>query len=92
MCVGGGGGQKGAVSLVSPHLLRTLDLIFVPLPSPKKLPKAQFSGLIIIIIAFWLHHVAFKTLVPRPGIEQEPLALEAEGLNHWTAREVPLLG
>ena len=28
-------------------------------------------------------------LVPRPGIEPAPLALEAQSLNHWTAREVP---
>ena len=28
-------------------------------------------------------------LVPRPGIEPTPPALEAQSLNHWTAREVP---
>ena len=26
-------------------------------------------------------------LVPRPGIESMPLALEVQSLNHWTARE-----
>ena len=28
-------------------------------------------------------------LVPRPGIEPAPPALEAWSLKHWTAREVP---
>ena len=37
---------------------------------------------------FWLHHTAYGTLVPLPGIEPAPLALEAQSLNHWTAREV----
>ena len=30
-------------------------------------------------------------LVPRPGTEHTPFALEAQILNHWTAREVPSL-
>ena len=29
------------------------------------------------------------TLVPRPGIESVPPAVEAWSLNHWTTREVP---
>ena len=29
-------------------------------------------------------------LVPRPGIEPVPSALEVQSLNRWTAREVPL--
>ena len=28
-------------------------------------------------------------LVPQPGIEPMPPALEAQSLNHWSAREVP---
>ena len=31
-------------------------------------------------------------LVPQPGIEPMPLALGAQSLNHWTAREVPIIG
>ena len=34
-------------------------------------------------------HVACWILVPWPGIEYGPFALEAWRLNHWTAREVP---
>ena len=37
---------------------------------------------------FWLHCVACEVLVPRPGIKPAPPALEAQSLNHWTAREV----
>ena len=29
-------------------------------------------------------------LVPQPGIEPVPYAVEARNLNHWTAREVPM--
>ena len=39
----------------------------------------------------WLHHAACRVLVPRSGIESMPPALGVQSLNHWTAREVPLL-
>ena len=39
---------------------------------------------------FWLHHAACGILVPTPGIKAVPPAVEAQSLNHWTAREVPL--
>ena len=32
-----------------------------------------------------------RILVPRPGIEPMPPAVEAETPNHWTAREFPML-
>ena len=35
-----------------------------------------------------LHSVACRILVPRPGIEPVPPAVEGWSLNHWTAREV----
>ena len=34
---------------------------------------------------------ACENLVPCPGIKPTPSALEAQNLNHWTTREVPLL-
>ena len=34
-------------------------------------------------------HAACEILVPQPGIEPTPPALEAQSLNHWTTREVP---
>ena len=45
--------------------------------------------LIFFIFIFWPHCKACGILVPWPGIEPTPTALEAWSLNHWTAREVP---
>ena len=42
-----------------------------------------------LIFTFWSCCAACGVLVPRPGIEPAPTALEAQNLNHWTAREVP---
>ena len=33
--------------------------------------------------------MACGILVPEPGIESVPPAVEAQSLNHWTATEVP---
>ena len=33
--------------------------------------------------------VACEILVPPPGMEPTSLVLEAQSLNHWTAREIP---
>ena len=38
---------------------------------------------------FWLHHTVFGILVPQPGIEPRPLAVEAWNPNHWATRELP---
>ena len=46
----------------------------------------------VMISFFYLFifgHTACGILVPQPGIEPGPPALEAWSLNHWTAREVP---
>ena len=40
---------------------------------------------------FWPCHEACKILVPQPGIELVPLALEAQSLNHWTAEKSKIL-
>ena len=34
-------------------------------------------------------HVSCGILVPRPGVQPAPPAVEAWSLNHWTTREVP---
>ena len=44
----------------------------------------------IFVYFFWLHHAAWEILVPPPGIKPVPPALEAQILNHWTTREVPI--
>ena len=38
---------------------------------------------------FLLHRTACGILVPGPGIQPRPLAVESRTPNHWTAREVP---
>ena len=40
---------------------------------------------------FFLAARAYRILVPQPGIKPMTLAVEAQSLNHWTTREVPLL-
>ena len=40
-------------------------------------------------VIFWLLSVACGILVPWTGIKPAPPALEAQSLNHWTARGVP---
>ena len=44
---------------------------------------------ILFCFVFWPCHAACRILVPWPGIEPMPPAVEAQSLNHWTAREVP---
>ena len=40
---------------------------------------------------FWPHHVECRILIPRPRSGSMPPAVEAQSLNHWTAREVLLV-
>ena len=42
------------------------------------------------VFFFWPCCTAYGILIPRPGIEPMPPALEAWSLNHWTTREVPI--
>ena len=44
-----------------------------------------------IIQFFWRCHKALGILVPQPGFDPAPLAVEVLCLNHWNAREVPLM-
>ena len=36
--------------------------------------------------------MAYGILIPQPGFEPIPPAVEVRSLNHWTAREVPKNG
>ena len=38
---------------------------------------------------FWPHHMAYRNLVLQPGVEPQPLAVEAWSPNHGTTREFP---
>ena len=44
-----------------------------------------------LFLCFWPHFTACGILAPWPEIKPIPPALEAQSLNHWTAREVPNL-
>ena len=44
-----------------------------------------------IFFNFWSHPTAHRTFVPRPEIEQVPPCFGRQSLNHWTAREAPML-
>ena len=41
------------------------------------------------LFIFWPHGAACRILVPQPGIEPVPPAVEARSFNYWAAREVP---
>ena len=40
-------------------------------------------------LCFFFFFFFCRIFVPRPGIELGPLAVKAQSLNHWTAREFP---
>ena len=42
---------------------------------------------IFILLLYLKNFLAMPHLVPQPGIEPEPPALEAQSLNHWTPRK-----
>ena len=43
----------------------------------------------IYFIFFWPYHMTCEILVSQRGFKPMRLALEAQSLNHWTARKVP---
>ena len=49
----------------------------------------QDSKLVFFFFNFWLYRAACGILVPQPGIEPAPPAVEVRNLNHCTAKEVP---
>ena len=53
--------------------------------------QVNFKAINKLYFFFWLHHVACGIPVPRPGVKPKPPAVEAQSLNHWTAREFPSL-
>jgi len=52
-------------------------------------PPGKPSFLFFNFFFFWLHHTVFGILVPQPGIEPRPLAVEAWNPNLWATRESP---
>ena len=58
------------------------------LPSWFLIPLFFFNNSFYFIL-FWPRRAACKILVPRPGIEPTPPAVEVWIFNHWTAGGVP---
>ena len=50
--------------------------------------KALLGMHLSLSLFFQPGHAACGVLVPQPGIEPAPPALEAQSFNHWTTREV----
>ena len=46
----------------------------------------------IFFLMFWPCSMACGMLVPQPGFEPLPSAVEAQSLNHWSTKEVASLG
>ena len=49
-----------------------------------------YKHVYIYVCIFWPCHTACRIVVPRPGIEPSLSAVEAQSLNHWTSRKVPI--
>ena len=49
-----------------------------------------WGGGFVVYFLFRLCPVVCRILVPQPRIEPTPSAVEAQNLNHWTVREVPV--
>ena len=47
------------------------------------------TTMVLYFFIFWLHCTACRILVPQPGIEPVPLAVEMWTPNHWTTGEFP---
>ena len=48
------------------------------------------NSFLCVYLFFWPCSMACEILVPQPGIEPLPPALEGWSLNHWTTREAPI--
>ena len=52
----------------------------------KKIKRKMVS----LSLFFWPHHAAHGILVPHPGMEPTPPAVEGQNSGYWTTREVPI--
>ena len=43
-----------------------------------------------VFFFFWLYSVACGIFIPQSGIEPTPLTVEAQILNHWIGRKLPI--
>ena len=69
-------------------LLPSFWIQFYLKPSPSDVCTLKYLTFNFIFFIFWPCHTACRILVPRPGIEPTPPAVEAQSLKHRTAREI----
>ena len=59
------------------------------LPATQETSRVCICLFFFFFLTFWLCLLARGILVPRPGIEPAPPAVEAQSLNHRSTREMP---
>lgn len=85
------GTHSSLPSSVSPLLLLSwsgLVPFFLSCPLPSTLHLLPIFLFFFLIKKRFFCHKACEIFVPWPGIEHAPSALEAQNLNHWTARGI----
>ena len=80
VCYWGSGHHSGGI-ILSSYRLFALGKAFLMMPPSE--------SCFVFCFLFWLCRTACRFLVPWPGIEPMPPAVEARSLNHWTTRAVP---
>ena len=87
-----GQGTKIPRAAEQPSLCLTTGGLRTTMKSPHKAMKTQWTKKKKVQIkknSFWSCQVACRILVPWPGIEPVPPAVEVQSFNHWTTNEVP---
>ena len=56
--------------------------------SPAPWFESVNSSTFLVFFFFWPFCVAYRILVPRPGVEHIPLEMEGKSLHYWTTRKV----
>ena len=72
--------------LIAPESTSTLATSLFP---PLSVFCQKFFFFLVVVCLFWPHFTACRILVPQPGFEPGPSAMETWSPNHWIAREFP---
>ena len=70
-------------------VLRYCHIIFLPIPHWTEVGHIAIARFWVVFSFSFFGYVACGILVPQPGIEPVPPALEEQSLNCWTTKEVP---
>ena len=82
---------KVSLTLLQAHIFSQMDKYNSSTKSPGELDLRNRNDIhcYCTFFCFWPCHAACGILVPQPGIEPMPPAVEVQSPNHWTAREFP---